>query len=79
MDNNNGSWQSQLKEYLSTHHFTILFVIIGIVFSVLIMTIGFWRVVLLSIIVGICFFIGMLMDRGGWDLVKSFFDRILPK
>lgn len=79
MENNNGNWKSQLKEYLSTYHFTILFVIVGIVFSVLIMTIGFWRVILLSIIVGICFFIGMLMDRGGWGMVKAFFDKILPK
>ncbi|MEL7602330.1 MAG: DUF2273 domain-containing protein [Bacillota bacterium] len=72
-------WKQQFRAYLSEHKWSVLLVLAGIVISILIFTINFWRTLLLCLIVGVCFFIGSLMDKGGWELVKSFLDRVLPK
>ncbi len=51
----------------------ILSVCCGILFAILIFTIGFWRTLLLFAIVGIAYFIGTLLDEGGRGRVKEFF------
>ncbi|MDD3919787.1 MAG: DUF2273 domain-containing protein [Eubacteriales bacterium] len=68
-----------MKEFYERYRWTILLVLLGIILTVLIFTINFWRTLLLCVIVGVCFLIGSLLDKGGKDAVKSFFDKILPK
>ncbi len=69
-------WIKRLLEY---RRWTVLFVAVGVVLFILIVTVNFWRTLLLCAIIGVCVFFGQLMDRGGPDNVKRFFDRILPK
>lgn len=72
-------WKLQFRSYVTQHKWTVFLVLAGLVITVLIFTINFWRTLLLCLIVGVCFFVGSLMDKGGWELVKSFLDRVLPK
>jgi uncharacterized membrane protein len=69
----------QVRSYVTQHKWTVFLVLTGLIITVLIFTINFWRTLLLCLIVGVCFFVGSLMDKGGWELVKSFLDRVLPK
>ena len=44
-----------------------------------ILTINFWRTLLLAAIVAVCYLLGTLMDQGGVQRVKEFFEHLLPK
>ncbi|MDL2234807.1 DUF2273 domain-containing protein [Christensenellaceae bacterium OttesenSCG-928-L17] len=69
----------QVKEFILRHRWTILLCIIGVVIFILIFTINFWRTLLLCVVLGLCFLIGTLLDKGGIEMVKTFFNRFLPK
>ena len=68
-----------MKEFYDKYRWTVLLVLLGIIVTILIFTINFGRTLLLCIIVGVCFLVGRLLDQGGKEAVKNFFDRILPK
>lgn len=72
-------WKEQIKGYLSSRRWTVVFIAAGIIIGILILTINFWRTLLIVFLVAISYFIGSLMDKGGWEMVKTFFERILPK
>ncbi len=72
-------WKQEAKAYMTNHKWTVIWVAVGLVIGILILTINFWRTLLLCIVVGVCYLVGSLMDKGGWEMVKSFLDRILPK
>ncbi len=72
-------WKEQLKDRLSTRRWTVILIVLSIVIGVLILTINFWRTLLLVILVAVSYFIGSMMDKGGWEMVKTFFERILQK
>ena len=57
-------------EFVKSHKFTVLFVALGLVLAILFFTIGFWRTLLLLVILALCFLIGYLLDQGqanGWS------------
>ena len=66
-------------EFVKSHKFTVLLVLIGLVLSILFFTIGFWRTILLFIILALCFLIGYLLDQGGPDGIKDFFNKLFSK
>ena len=66
-------------EFVKTHKFTVLLVLIGLVLSILFFTIGFWRTILLFIILALCFLIGYLLDQNGPDGIKDFFNKLFSK
>ena len=66
-------------DFCKEHRWTVLLVCIGLVFAILFMTIGFWRTLLLVLLVGAAFVIGMLLDRNGVDGVKAFFAKLFSK
>ena len=66
-------------EFVTNHKFTVLFVAIGLVLTILFFTIGFWRTLLLLVILGLCFLIGYLLDQGGPDSIKEFFTKLFSK
>ncbi len=66
-------------EFVKTHKFTVLLVLIGLVLSILFFTIGFWRTILLFIILAICFLFGYLLDQSGPDGIKEFFNKLFGK
>ena len=68
-----------LLEFVKNHKFTVLFVAIGLVLTILFFTIGFWRTLLLLVILGLCFLIGYLLDQGGPDSIKEFFTKLFSK
>ena len=47
--------------------------IISVLFAAFLFTIGFWKTLLLFVLVGIAFFIGTLLDEGGRARVGEFF------
>jgi len=67
-----------LEELLNTCRWRTFGSILGIVIGILILTINFWRTLVLCIVVGLFYFIGSLLDRGGLDQIKELLDRILP-
>ena len=66
-------------EFVKNHKFTVLFVAIGLVLTILFFTIGFWRTLLLLVILALCFLIGYLLDQGGPDSIKEFFTKLFSK
>lgn len=66
-------------EFVKTHKFTVILVFIGLVLSILFFTIGFWRTILLFLILAICFLIGYLLDQGGPEGIKEFFHKLFGK
>ena len=66
-------------EFVKTHKFTVLFVALGLVLAILFFTIGFWRTLLLLVILALCFLIGYLLDQGGPEGIKEFFTKLFSK
>ena len=71
-----------MEEFLAfckEYKWRILGVVGGVVFCILVFTINFWRTLLLSVVVAICYYIGTLLDAGGRDKVSEFFSRLFKK
>ena len=66
-------------EFVKTHKFTVLFVALRLVLAILFFTIGFWRTLLLLVILALCFLIGYLLDQGGPEGIKEFFTKLFSK
>jgi len=64
---------------VKTHKYTVLFVALGLVLTILFFTIGFWRTLLLLVILALCFLIGYLLDQGGPEGIKEFFTKLFSK
>jgi uncharacterized membrane protein len=65
--------------FLKNHKFSVILVLIGLVLSILFFTIGFWRTILLFVILAICFLIGYLLDQSGPEGLKEFFSKLFGK
>ncbi len=72
-------WKERLRSFITAHRWAVGCVLAGLIIGILMLTINFWRTLLLCVIVGLCLLFGVLMDRGGIDTVRAFLDRILPK
>ena len=66
-------------EFVKNHKFTVLFVLVGLILSILFFTIGFWRTILLILILALCSLIGYLLDQSGPDGIKNFFNKLFTK
>ena len=66
-------------EFIKNHKFTVLLVLLGLILSILFFTIGFWRTILLILILALCFLVGYLLDQGGPDGIKNFFNKLFTK
>ncbi|MEG1559444.1 MAG: DUF2273 domain-containing protein [Clostridia bacterium] len=67
------------RDFFIRYRWTILLVVLGVIFVVLIFTINFWRTLLVFLVLGLCALFGMLLDKDGSDGVKEFFRRIFRK
>lgn len=65
--------------FIKNHKFTVLLVLIGLVLSILFFTIGFWRTILLFLILALCFLIGYLLDQGGPEGIREFFRKLFAR
>lgn len=79
MEHHDKGWMIQMREFIKKHRWAITLMMVGLIICVLILTINFWRTLLICAVVSICLLIGTLMDKGGWDMVRAFLDRVLPK
>ena len=66
-------------EFWNQYKWRIISVLFAIVFAAFLFTIGFWKTLLLFVLVGIAFFIGTLLDEGGRARVGEFFSFHLQK
>ncbi len=69
----------KFREFFQAHKFAVIFAVIGVVLAVLFMTLGFWRTLLLIVLIAVCFFIGLLLDQNGVDGLKAFFARLFTR
>ena len=60
-------------QFIRAYKWRIIGIVGGIVFTILIFTINFWRTLLLALIVAVCYLIGYLLDQGGREAVAQFF------
>lgn len=62
--------------FCKEHRWAIICVLTGLLLLILWLSIGFWKTMLVFIVLGICFIIGILLDKGGPDSVKNFFNNL---
>ena len=68
-----------LKQFYGEHRWLTIMAVAALVLGILFLCIGFWRTLLLALLVALGVLIGTLMDRGGWAAVKDFFASIFQK
>ncbi len=68
-----------LKQFYGEHRWLTIMAAAALVLGILFLCIGFWRTLLLALLVALGVLIGTLMDRGGWAAVKDFFASIFQK
>ncbi len=66
-------------EFVKKHKYTVLLVLAGLVLTILFFSIGFWRTILLFLILALCFFLGYLLDQGGPEGIRDFFTKLFSK
>ena len=69
----------RFREFVKQHQWTVFCVAVGIVLTVLLLTIGFFKTLLLFVIVGACFALGYMLDKQGTEGVRAFFQRLFHK
>lgn len=67
---------NDFRDFLLLHKWRIIFCLLGILFAVLVLTINFWRTLLIFVIVGLAYFIGLLFDQGGRSRVAEFINSL---
>lgn len=53
----------QLKAFLSEHKWAIILAAAGILYVLLCFEIGFWRTLLLTVVAGVCVYVGAMLDK----------------
>lgn len=79
MDKERSGGREQVKAFIGRHRWLCVSLICALVLAVLLMTIGFWRSLLLFALLSVAGFFGYLMDKGGWAYVLAFFRRLFKK
>ena len=69
----------QFLAFCKEHRFAILLTVIGLVIAIFLMTIGFWRTILLVFVVGLFLVLGVLLDKNGPEGVRDFFSKLFSK
>ncbi len=67
------------KAFFEAYKWRIIAVAAGIVLTILLLTIGFWRTLLLLAIVAVCYFIGTLLDNGGKQSITGLIKTLFKK
>ena len=69
----------KLRAFIKEHFWTTILVAAGIVLTILLLTIGFFKTLLLAVIVAACLFIGNKLDKNGTDNVKESVEKLFSK
>lgn len=68
-----------LKQFYAEHKWQCVMAAAALVLGILFLCIGFWRTLLLAVLVALGVLIGTLLDRGGWPAVKDFFQTLINR
>ncbi|MEG1547799.1 MAG: DUF2273 domain-containing protein [Clostridia bacterium] len=66
-------------DFCRRNKWKVILVLVGVVFTILVFTINFWRALLLLVVTVICYVIGALLDEGGRARVSQFFNELFKK
>jgi len=66
-------------DFLLKHKFAGILSVIGLIVAILLFTIGFWRTIVLVLILALCFLIGYLLDQSGPEGIREFFNKLFSK
>ena len=69
----------KFKAFLKEHLWATILVAVGIVLTILLLTIGFFRTLLLAAIVAACLYIGNQLDKNGTGNVKESVEKLFSK
>ena len=69
----------KFKAFVKEHQWATILVAVGIVLTILLLTIGFFRTLLLAVIIAACLFIGNKLDKNGADDVKDSVEKLFKK
>ncbi|MGI6453350.1 MAG: DUF2273 domain-containing protein [Syntrophomonadaceae bacterium] len=70
-------WEKLLASLLNEHRNKTIGVLLGLVASILFITIGFWKVLFIIVFIGIGFFIGKRLDDN--KSLDNWLDNIFKK
>ena len=68
-----------IKNFYGEHKWLTIMAAAALVLGILFLCIGFWRTLLLAVLVALGVLVGTLLDRGGWPAVKDFFASIIQR
>lgn len=69
----------KIREFVKEHLWATVLAVVGIILTILLLTIGFFRTLLLAVIVAACLFIGNKLDRNGTGNVKESVEKLFGK
>lgn len=69
----------QLRTFVAAHKWTVCCTALGFLLALLLLTIGFWRTLLIVAVVGCSFWLGWLLDRSGPEGVKALVNKLKNK
>lgn len=68
-----------MKKMFAEHRWVCLCVLGALILGLLLLTIGFFKTLLLLLLVGAAGGLGYLLDKGGWPAVEAFFHNLFGK
>lgn len=69
----------QLRVFLAAHKWSVICVAAGFLAALLLLTVGFWRTVLLCLFVIGGFLLGRELDKRGAGRITAFFQKLFDK
>ena len=69
----------EFRQFLKEYKWRVIGIASGILLTVLIFTIGFWRTLLLIAITALSYFVGCMLDKSGKEGPEEFFSRLFRK
>ena len=60
-----------MQEFFNQHKWTVILAVSGLVLAVLLLTLGFWKTLLLLVLVALFTAVGMVLDRDGGAAAKE--------
>lgn len=70
---------NEIRAFVNAHKWTVSCVALGLLCAVLLLTIGFWRTLLLYLVVGCSFALGRELDKRGSGRIKSLLQKVFSK
>lgn len=74
-----GEIMSKFFAFVASHKWTLLLTIGSAVILTLLLTIGFWKTLLIVSLIGIAFFVGFFADKYGFSWFKEQLSKLFDK